>query len=168
MINPILLLSALPWEVIDQEVAKANKCEISWIIKKIEIKEYDVCTDNVKIYVSWDIWKYIINSIKTTQNECVFDWIWIIYSDKTLPKVWDKVNFLINKDNYSILSDKKNIDWTYYILSWNDVKYNLETCKPNWNFLEFNKDIIFSILYSLIFLVIVLVIIFFNHKKKAA
>ena len=165
MINPILLLSALPGEVIEEEVAKANKCETSWIIKKIEIKESDVCTDDIKIYISWNSWKNIINSTKTTQNECVFDWIWIIYSDKTIPKVWDKVNFLINKDNYSILSDKKNIDWTYNLLSWNNNKYNIESCPSNSNFLEFYKD--YLIVWTwIIFLTVLWIIVLKRFRKN--
>ena len=165
MFNPILLLSALSPEYIDDYVNDLNKCSVSGIVKKVDINKYHDCSDDLRIYISWDNWNYEVFSSKINDNMCEIDWSLIIYSDKTLPKVWDKVELLINKTGYDIISDEKVWEWVYKLISWNNSEWNTQICEPNSNFFEFYKDY-FIIWTWIIFLTVLWVIVFKRFRKK--
>ena len=56
MINPILLLSALPPESINNYINDLSKFSISGIVKKVEIKKHYDCFDKVTVFSKWDLW----------------------------------------------------------------------------------------------------------------
>lgn len=165
MINPIYLFSALFSEDIEEIISKSNLCEINWKIEKIQLLEKSECIDSYNFYLESKFWTYNVMSLKWTNIDCSIDGISKIYSDRNFPKVWDEVNFLINNlDNYYILSDKKNSDGSYLILSWNNKKYDTEICTSNSNFIEFHKD--YFIIWTWIISLIILWIIIYKKFKK--
>ncbi|MDD3646473.1 MAG: hypothetical protein PHH06_03620 [Candidatus Gracilibacteria bacterium] len=166
MLNPIYFLLALSGEMINEEVMKKDKCEIFGTIKKIEITNDSICLDKLEIYVLGNKGKYIINSLKTTENGCEHDGIGIFYGESTLPKVGDKINYLIDKDNFYILSDKKDIDGTYHLESGDNLRFDIEVCKANSSFIEFHKDFISTILYFMSFIILILIIGFIRFSKS--
>ena len=101
MFNPILFILSAPPDYIEKEISWMKKCFISGTIKDIQLNKNSECLKTIKVLILWENnWYYSINTIKLTS--CSSDWPYIVYSDKTLPKVWDNVNYLINKDWYFI------------------------------------------------------------------
>jgi len=170
MLNPIILFSALHESDIDNYVKKIDKCSVYWVIKEIEIKKSNECLDNLSILVENEH-DFIVNSYLLNDNLCSFDWYNIIYSnwnnsynlESNLPKKWDFVNLLIDKNYNTILSDNLNENWYFELLSWNILKQEINKC-------EFEEDYsnyyLWWIIISLIFIFLSLFLIVKLIKKK--
>jgi hypothetical protein len=164
MINPILLLSALPKEDEDEFISNLVKCTVSWTIKDIKIIKEHECSDSVKIYISWKNWNYIVNSDKENWTLC--DW-WPSFYNEKLPEIWDKADFLIAYEGFYTLSDIKVWDWVYKLSTWTNSKWNFETCVPNSSFIEQNNNYLYYwIIICFLIIIWIVINIFFKNKIK--
>jgi hypothetical protein len=127
-----LIFSLGPWIIVGGDIAKINKCIVSWKVMEINITEQDYPSFNV--LVKWIDWEYNLQPSSKLIN-IYNEWGYDAYARhwQELPfNVWDEVDFLVEKDAYWIISDKKISDWEYYIYDWrNSSEWNFEICEPN-------------------------------------
>jgi hypothetical protein len=148
-------------------------CNISWLViwKNIEITWK--CNDTIDLLLFWNFKIYKVSAPKINDNSINCDWWRIVYLDKW-PKIWEKVNFLIWKNNkytYSIISDSRRTDGTFDIwLHWNFdiwledmIPKELQVCKSN---IISKEDMLNLQKYSLIFWMIVIFLITIILLKK--
>jgi hypothetical protein len=140
---PIILLSIYPWmfDDINKNIANAHKCIVSWIVLEIEIEERDITRpcdyDKAIVLVQWDnkVYKVYWNKYPKSAIDCDGGVTIQSFSDETLPKIWDKVEYLAISDTieYSILSTKKNWEWVYEFSNnnLNSLEWNFTSCEPN-------------------------------------
>lgn len=167
MINPILFLSALWPDMIDNDISKLDKCNLTWKIKDIKIIKNSECLDNVEIMISWSNWYYNVNVSKTTDTDCSHDSIYLLYWNKNIPKIWDKVDYMIDKSSYHIISDNKVWEWIYKLVSWNNSELNTEICTPNSSFVEQNSNYLYYWILICTLIIIWIIVNILLKKKKS-
>jgi hypothetical protein len=65
-----------------------------------------------------------------------------IFYKAPLLKIWDNVDFLIDKDIYDIISGEKILNWEYNFSYYYSSSWNFEICEPNvWEDTELQKKI---------------------------
>jgi len=132
MKKELLFLQFLSWEQIDEEVSKMNVCVLSGKINKIDIKKDEYwCLDNVFINLKTENKDFTIQTLKTTENICEIDLVVEFFNNTNPPKIDDKMNVLLKKDDYTIISSYKNLDWSFKLISGNNYKNNFISCNNN-------------------------------------
>lgn len=112
--------SDLPQDMIISDIKLSNLCNVSWIVKKIEIKKWEhECSDNIFLYIKSNNNLYKVSALKNTQTECIFDWSTMIYWYNNLPKKWDEIDILVSGNWYNIFNVDGKIMRTFMFM----IKY---------------------------------------------
>lgn len=98
MINPILFISNIE-SALYSMVKFTEKCSISWTITEIIYEKNDSYSDKIIFFLEGKNGIYPINSyfVKSLDYSDM-NYTKNFYDESNLPKIWDNVNYLIDKD----------------------------------------------------------------------
>lgn len=142
---------ALSPAMIDWSIALLEKCIVSWEVSKVDLRKGDECFNNMSTTIKSKDWYYLLNSNPWTWK-CTIDTIYMSWIDKK--NIGQKLNILVQKDNYKIISTSET-----------DInKYkNLELCKPN--LIVKNDNIHYYIYFSWIILLSIIFYLIYRYRK---
>jgi hypothetical protein len=188
-----LQFSSLPPEVLYEELQKFDKCIVTWNVVWNKLTK-SPCYDRLQVYIKWEGWDYVVNTLKSNKDYCDFDGLNRVYDkNNNYPKVWEYVDFLVinSQNNYWVILSGSIWEWKYtivgiisdetfnncasnYEFTWNEVFTNIieedieviETGQENiyTTFLYNNRTIIFCTILVFILIYIILKNVFRKHK----
>jgi hypothetical protein len=145
MLNIISLL--LAWYPISNEksaIESLDKCIASWKVIQVDVvNDYDDNCDIAHITAIWEEGQYelITHCIPSDNNPssstCMnnafpsYYLYWFASNVPLLPKIWDNIDFLIDKNSYKVISWNKISNWEYKFSYYYNSKWNFEVCEPN-------------------------------------
>ena len=144
------------------EWSSVDKCFINWELLSIEEKVHEAYTE-IFLFIDWYQSQWILWKIPNPSPGGVVWWSFLFYSKNDLPKIWDDVNFLIDKNDYTLLPYTQISDWLFKSPSWKILKQEINKC-------EFEEDYsdyyLWWIIISFIFILLSLFLIIRLIKKK--
>jgi hypothetical protein len=123
--------------------ANVNKCIVSWKVIQMETTNEDIygCSF-VNLIINWDEWQYNLTAYSPNQKTSPTCFWWYKSNMFPLPKIWDNVELLIDKDTYKVISWEKISNWEYKFSYYVNSVWNFEVCEPNvWEDTELQKKI---------------------------
>jgi len=158
MTNPIFFTSSMKLEDVNPYIYNLNKCTIKWIIKKIKIEPDNTCFDKINITVD----DYLVNSSLYIKSGC-FGWLLSIktYNNSNLPKIWDEVNYLVESEDFTLITDKYK-DWNFILASGEILQQEINACEVEK--IKIEKDTIY-IWFIWIWIFVLILLLFLLYKR---
>ena len=145
---------ALSPDMLQEYFEQAQKCKISWKIKKIETISEDQCTSEIKILVKWENNETHFMNTTLLNKECTFDSYYRFFFDGDI-KTWTEVKYILDKKNYHSFNNT-------YAINTENIPYCTE------NKIEIPENIFSTNYYFLWFFIFIIILwaLFFKFYKK--
>lgn len=91
---------ALPPDMLQEYFEQAQKCKISWKIKKIETISENQCISEIKILVKWKNYETHFMNATLLNKECTFDSYYKPFFEGDL-KTWNQIEYILDEKNYN-------------------------------------------------------------------
>ncbi len=151
---------------------EVDTCVISWTVKSL--KEWYIYKwvgyKDLTIKISWEN-NYKLKSEYYPYNpiewwvSIVWGWNLPYFNKSNLPQIWEKVNYLVISEDFSLISDKYE-DWNFILKSGEILEQEISFCKPSWIEIKIEKDIFYIwFIWVWMFLLIILSILLYKRIK---
>ncbi len=153
-------------EMLYKMVYETDKCIISWEIKSL--KDFDKPHDMYHKYLNIEVLGEHTYLVKTYIRLHI-EWIWMMlgwggytnYNNFNLPQVWDEVNYLVESEDFTLISDEYE-DWFFRLTSGEILEQEVNACE-----IEKSDDIFYIwFIWVGIFLLIIFLILLYKRISK--